>query len=48
MDSDPLDIDGIIERCGLPAQVVMRELTFLSLKGVVRRVDAQHFQRRNN
>lgn len=44
--SDPADVDSIIERTALPAQVVLQELTFLSLKGQVRRVDGQTFARR--
>lgn len=35
--------DRLIETTGLPAQVVLRELTLLTLKGKVRRVDAQTY-----
>ncbi|HSV13394.1 MAG TPA: DNA-processing protein DprA, partial [Tepidisphaeraceae bacterium] len=38
LDGEPVSVDQIIERSGLDASAVMRELTFLSLKGVVRRV----------
>ena len=37
---------SLIERTALPAQVVLQELTFLSLKGQVRRVDGQTYTRR--
>jgi DNA processing protein len=46
MDGDPLDVDTIIERSQLPAHVVMGELTFLTLRGVVQRVDGQRFAKR--
>jgi DNA processing protein len=46
LDGEALDAETIVERSSLPAQVVFRELTFLTLKGMVRRVDAQHFARR--
>ena len=42
---DPADVDSLIERCGLEAHVVTRELTFLQLKGIARRVDGQKFVR---
>jgi DNA processing protein len=44
---DPVDVDSIIERTALPAHQVLQELTFLSLKGLVRRVDGQTYARRN-
>ena len=43
---DPTSVDAIIERTALPAHVVLQELTFLSLKGQVRRLDGQTFARR--
>lgn len=43
---EPLDVDAIIERTTLPAHQVLQELTFLSLRGLVRR-DGQHYARRN-
>ena len=46
LGSDPVSVDLIIERAELPAHVVLQELTFLSLKGRVRRVDGQTFARR--
>ena len=39
-------VDAIVERTELPAHVVLQELTFLSLKGQVRRVDGQTYARR--
>jgi predicted Rossmann fold nucleotide-binding protein DprA/Smf involved in DNA uptake len=45
LGTDPLGIDSIIERTSIPAHVVMQELTMLSLKGVVRRIDGQMFVR---
>ena len=44
--TDPSDVDAIIERTALPAQAVLQELTLLSLKGRVRRVDGQTYVRR--
>jgi DNA processing protein len=46
LDGDALSADAIIERTSLPAEVVMRELTMLTLKGAVRRVDGQTFARK--
>ncbi|HEX4125538.1 MAG TPA: DNA-processing protein DprA [Tepidisphaeraceae bacterium] len=46
LDADAAAVDTIIERCGLPAHVVFQELTFLTLKGRVRRIDGQTYARR--
>jgi DNA processing protein len=46
MGEDHVDVDAIIERTALPAHQVLKELTFLSLKGVVRRVEGQTFVKR--
>jgi DNA processing protein len=43
---DPADVDAIVERAGLPPQVVLQELTFLTLQGRVRRVDGQSYVRK--
>jgi DNA processing protein len=43
LSADPTSVDVVIERTELPAHVVLQELTFLSLKGRVRRVDGQTF-----
>lgn len=45
---DTSDVDQIITRTELPAEVVMQELTLLTLKGAVRRVDGQKFERRKS
>ena len=45
--ADCASVDSIVERTSLPAHVVLQELTFLSLKGQLRRVDGQTYARRN-
>jgi predicted Rossmann fold nucleotide-binding protein DprA/Smf involved in DNA uptake len=45
MGSDPSAVDALIERTSLPAHVILQELTFLSLKGQVKRVDGQTYVR---
>jgi DNA processing protein len=45
LDGEPVSVDQIIERSGLDASAVMRELTFLCLKGLVRRAGGQMFVR---
>jgi DNA processing protein len=45
MGTDPSAVDVLIERTSLPAHVVLQELTFLSLKGQVKRVDGQTYVR---
>jgi DNA processing protein len=47
IDSEPTNVDTIVERSNLPVHLVLQDLTFLTLKGVVRRVDGQTFARRN-
>ena len=44
--ADALLVDAIVERTDLPAQIVLQELTFLSLRGLVKRVDGQTYARR--
>ncbi len=46
LDGDALAADAIIERSGLPADVVLRELTMMSLRGLIRRVDGQTYAKR--
>jgi DNA processing protein len=41
--ANELAADQIIEATGLPAPAVLRQLTLLSLKGAVRRVDAMRY-----
>ena len=45
MGTDPATVDVLIERTALPANVVLQELTFLSLKGRVKRIDGQTYVR---
>lgn len=46
IDSEPTSVDLIVERTTFPVHIVLKELTFLSLKGAVRRVDGQTYARR--
>lgn len=43
--NDEANVDVIIDRAGLSAQAVLQELTLLSLRGRVRRVDGQTYAR---
>ncbi|MEA2735911.1 MAG: processing protein [Humisphaera sp.] len=45
LDGNALHVDQIIERTSLSAQDILQDLTLLSLKGVVRRVDGQTYTR---
>ncbi len=47
MSGDPASVDFLVEQTALPAQVILQELTFLSLKGLARRVDGQTYARRS-
>ncbi len=42
---DATSVDLVVERSGLPVHIVLRELTMLSLKGLIRRVDGQTYTR---
>lgn len=44
---DPVNVDALVELTGLPAHVVLQEMTFLTLKGHVRRIDGQSWSRRS-
>ena len=46
MGIDPCGVDVLVERTALPPQVVLQELTFLTLRGRVKRVDGQTYVRR--
>ncbi len=46
IDFDPTQLDTIIARTELPAEIVMQELTMLTLRGVVKRVDGQAYVRK--
>ncbi len=45
LNGDHLGVDQLIDRTGLDARIVLQELTFLTLKGIVRRLDGQTFTR---
>jgi DNA processing protein len=47
MGSEPMNIDLLIDRSSLPANEVLQEMTLLTLRGQVKRVDGQTFVRRN-
>jgi predicted Rossmann fold nucleotide-binding protein DprA/Smf involved in DNA uptake len=46
MGSEPMNIDLLIDRSSLPAHEVLQEMTLLTLRGQVKRVDGQTFVRR--
>lgn len=46
LEVDPVSVDVLVEGTALPAHVILQELTFLTLKGLVRRIDGQRFARR--
>ena len=46
LGADATDVDGIISRTGLAAEVVLQELTLLSLRGKVKRVEGQRYIRK--
>jgi len=46
LTSDPTPIDALIDRTALPAQVILQELTLLTLKGQVKRIDGHTYARR--
>jgi DNA processing protein len=45
LDGNPTALDVIITRTELPAEIVMQELTMLTLRGVIKRVDGQNYVR---
>jgi DNA processing protein len=47
MGKEPVNIDMLIDRSSLPAQEVLQEMTLLTLRGQVKRVDGQTFVRHN-
>ena len=47
MGSEPMNIDLLIDRSSLPASEVLQEMTLLTLRGQVKRVDGQTFVRRH-
>ncbi|MFT3789184.1 MAG: DNA-processing protein DprA [Tepidisphaeraceae bacterium] len=46
LDANPSSIDQLVERTGLEAAIILRELTMLSLRGTVKRVDGQSYARK--
>jgi predicted Rossmann fold nucleotide-binding protein DprA/Smf involved in DNA uptake len=46
LTADPTDVDALIERTSLSPQQILQDLTMLSLRGVVRRVDGQNYVKR--
>jgi DNA processing protein len=45
LDGEPVHIDALIDRTSLAASEILQDLTLLSLKGFVKRVDGQTFVR---
>ncbi len=45
IENEPVSVDALVDRTDLPASVILGELTFLSLKGLVRRTDGQTYVR---
>jgi DNA processing protein len=46
LGADAMGVDAIIDRTEIAAPLVLQDLTFLSLKGLVRRVDGHSYARR--
>lgn len=46
LDHEPMNVDRLMELTSLDASVVLKELTFLTLKGRVKRIDGQTFARK--
>jgi len=47
LDDSGTSIDQIMDRAGLAAHEILQELTLLSLRGVIKRVDGQSYARRS-
>jgi DNA processing protein len=47
LEKSPTSIDALMDRTQLPAHVILQELTFLTLKGLVTRIDGQSFALRS-
>jgi DNA processing protein len=47
LEDDATAVDTLIERTGFEAHVVLQELTLLSLKGLIQRVDGQSYCRKD-
>lgn len=48
MGSDVLDVDSISERSSIAAQFILQELTLMTLRGAVERVEGQRFVRKKS
>ena len=46
IDGNPVGVETLVERTGLAPQVILQELTLLSLKGSIRRIDGQTYARK--
>jgi DNA processing protein len=46
MGTDPINIDLLVDRSALPAHEILQEMTLLTLRGQVKRVDGQTFIRK--
>jgi DNA processing protein len=46
LDTDGVTVDALVERTGLEPGQVLQELTFLSLKGLIKRINGQTYARR--
>ncbi len=46
VNEEPVSVDDIIARSELDAEIVLRELTMMSLRGMVRRVEGQKYVKR--
>jgi DNA processing protein len=46
IDDNPTDVDAIVTASGLPPEVVLQELTLLTLRGAVKRVSGQTYVKR--
>ncbi|MCY2953277.1 MAG: DNA-processing protein DprA [Planctomycetota bacterium] len=45
LTADPITIDQLIDRTSLDASVILQSLTYLSLKGLIKRMDGQTYAR---
>jgi DNA processing protein len=47
MGNEPMNIDLLVDRSSYPAHEVLQEMTLLTLRGLIKRVDGQTFVRHN-
>jgi predicted Rossmann fold nucleotide-binding protein DprA/Smf involved in DNA uptake len=43
---DPMSVDDLVDSTRLPVHIILQEMTFLTLKAHVRRIDGQTWARR--